>query len=164
MPLMPMGMGNFTHRLAGAMGKTDDYDPYSRSGKPPMCTVIESFAAPGLERVFKVQLMPGQRLDMELKLTPDTFPNTARPGLYVLNSCNPPAIADFDRSGGCGSNEYNAGFCGIGGCEPAKLRPAYTHPADAGVSDVFVVIDEATRSVPDGGMIATGFTLDWAIR
>jgi len=136
--------------VSGALGSVNDYNPLMDSGLPPACSIV--YDAKGKERVYYLDLAPGEELELRMALTPATRPA----GLYILDGCDPVTWPDYDGSGKCGSNEYaSEGFCGpVAECDPVELR--VLHDADAnGIRRFYVVVDEVAG---DG---ATGFVLYW---
>lgn len=139
----------YTSRITGALGASNDYNPLDTSGLPPACSIV--YDARGHEVVFALTLAPGERLRVRGELA-----DGKQPALYLLDACPGATWPDFDGSTRCGSNEYNVGFCGIGGCDPAVLDVRY--PASAQAPRTFyLVIDEV------GGATASGFVIDWSV-
>lgn len=141
----------FAHRVTGTFGAANDYNPLGSSGMPPSCAYV--YDANGNDRVYALTLQPGQTLRLRLELA-----DGKQAGLYLLDSCPAGSWPDFDMTGACGSNEYNAGFCGPIGCDPAALTIAYptTSGTQPNVAATFwVVVDQIA------GTDSSGFSLDW---
>jgi hypothetical protein len=141
---------DYAYVVSGPLGESNDYNPFIDSGLPPACSIV--YDAKGKERVYYIDLAPGEELELRMALTPATRPA----GLYVLDGCDPVTWPDYDGSGKCGSNEYaSEGFCGpVAECDPVEL--SVLHDADATETRRFyVVVDEVAG---DG---ATGFLLYW---
>jgi hypothetical protein len=152
----------YQRRLIDSLGQVNNYSPFNGDAIPPSCSVV--YPAPGRERVYRLTLQPNKRVEMRLSLVPFG----TQPALYVFRDpANPnqcvPVIFDGDNTGGCGSNEYNVGFCGVAtGCSDSTL----THTnSGATPVDVFVAVDQGGTVQTDGGLAsyATQFTLDWRI-
>jgi len=144
-------LAGYTSRIATTFGASNDYNPLSSSGLPPACSVV--YDARGKERVYAITLSPGDRLRLRAELT-----DGRQAALYLLDTCPGGSWPDFDGTGACGSNEYNAGFCGPIGCDHAALDiryPTMIGGQPAPVATFWVVVDQV------GGDASTGFTLDW---
>lgn len=141
----------YTHRVSASFGASNDYNPLNSSGLPPACSVV--YDARGKERVFAITLAPGDRLRLRAELT-----DGRQAGIYLLDTCPGGSWPDFDNSTACGSNEYNVGFCGITGCDPAVLNilyPTSLGGAPTQPATFWVVVDQV------GGDTSPGFNLDW---
>ncbi len=147
----PSPLAGYAHRIASGFGASNDYNPLSTGGLPPQCSIV--YDARGKERVYAVTLQPGDRLRLRAEL-----PDGRQAAIYLLDTCPGGSWPDLDGTGACGSNEYNAGFCGAIGCEAAALDIRY--PATLGgqptaPATFWVVVDQV------GGDASTGFVLDW---
>ncbi|MCX5741843.1 MAG: hypothetical protein NT062_05000 [Proteobacteria bacterium] len=144
----------YTSRVTSAFGATNDYNPLKTSGLPPACAF--AYDARGREVVYTITLAPGDRLRLRAELA-----DGKQAGIYLLDACAPTVSwPDFDLSGACGSNEFEAGFCGPVGCDPATLD--ITYPLAVGgqaTTDAtfWVVVDQV------GADDSTGFVLDWKL-
>ncbi|MCE9576182.1 MAG: hypothetical protein K8W52_23740, partial [Deltaproteobacteria bacterium] len=143
----------YTNRIARGFGATNDYNPLSSGALPPACSVV--YDAKGKELVYAVTLVPGDKLKLRAELA-----DGKQAGIYLLDTCPGGSWPDFDGTGACGSNEYNAGFCGPVGCDPAALT--ITYPLTIGgnpttTQTFWVVVDQV------GGDTSTGFVLDWSL-
>ena len=147
-------LAGYTSRVASAFGATNDYNPLMESGLPPACAF--AYDARGREVVYAITLAPGDRLRLRAELV-----DGKQAAVYLLDACAPVSWPDFDLSGACGSNEFNAGFCGPVGCDPTTLDIRYplTVNGQATTTATFwVVVDQV------GGADSTGFMLDWQLQ
>lgn len=138
----------FTKRVTDVFGATNDYNPLKSSGLPPNCSVV--YDASGKEVVYQATVQPGKALRLRLELA-----DGKQAALYALNACPAATWPDSDMSGGCGSNEYNVGFCNIVGCDPASLT--LSNASNMTAITYWIVVDQVA------GATSTGFTLDWRI-
>jgi len=147
-------LASYTSRITSAFGATNDYNPLMASGLPPACAF--AYDARGREVVYAVTLAPGDRLRLRAELA-----DGKQAAIYLLDACAPVSWPDFDLSGACGSNEFNAGFCGPVGCDPTTLDIRYpvTVNGQATTTATFwVVVDQV------GAEDSTGFVLDWQLQ
>lgn len=147
-------LAGYTSRITSGFGTTNDYNPLMSSGLPPACAF--AYDARGRERVYAVTLVPGDRLRLRAEL-----PDGKQAAIYLLDTCAPVSWPDFDLSGACGSNEFNAGFCGPVGCDATTLDIRYplTLNGQATTTATFwVVVDQV------GADDSTGFVLDWQLQ
>lgn len=147
----PSPLAGYVHRVSSSFGTSNDYNPLSTAGLPPQCSVV--YNAVGNERVYAITLDAGDRLRLRAEL-----PDGRQAGIYLLDTCPGGSWPDLDNSGACGSNEYNAGFCGAIGCEPAVLDiryPATLGGQPAPSATFWVVVDQV------GANTSSGFQLDW---
>mgnify|MGYP004327373081 CR=1 FL=1 len=143
----------YTWTASGALGETDDYNPYMDSGKEPGCSLV--YDATGREVVFRFSLKPGERIDVRYLSTPV---NESVGALYFLNGCPEATWPDYDGSGMCGNQEYKSqGFCSVGSCVPQEL--SLTHPE---LLDDQLTTTQTYWLVLDAlGDDATGWAMDW---
>jgi len=149
----PSPVAGYVSRVSGPLGATNDYNPLDTSGLSPGCSIV--YDARGRDVAFAVTLAPGDRLRVRAELV-----DGKQAGIYLLDTCPAATWPDFDASTRCGSNEYNVGSCGIGGCDPAVLDVRYPLSL-AGQPTTprtfYLVIDEVS------GATSSGFVIDWAI-
>jgi hypothetical protein len=145
----------YTHRLAGPMGGTNDYNPLQEAGLPPGCALV--WDAAGHDVAYELVLQPGDTVWVRLSLAPAS----AIPAVYLVEGCPVAGWPDIDESGLCGDNEYETdGFCQAGACPP--LEWSFTWPQALGgqatvPATFWLVLDELNAATADS------FELEWAI-
>ncbi len=152
------GVSGYDHVVSASFGASNDYNPYQDAtpSLPPACSLV--YDATGADKVYAIDLEPGDRLDLRYAVEPSTIPG----GLYLLDGCTPAVTwPDYDGSGMCGSNEYRSqGYCGYLGCDPIEWSFAYPVEIDGEPTaprTFWIVVDHL------GSTPATGYQLDWRV-
>jgi hypothetical protein len=142
----------YAFRVDAPYGKVNNYSPYNGDPEPPNCSVV--YSVPGNDVVYAVTLNPGQKIDLQVSLDV----SRAQASVYVLDTCDPPTIRDGDKTGSCGSNEFNVSSCGAISCDPAKmtfLHPLMIEGVPTQTRQFWIVVDKGP------GLDAANFHLDW---